>query len=111
VYEISCPIYYLKVQSQESPNPLTALYTALNGLGYNSYHMAEAALDHRNGSLKHWQAAIVAKYYDLGEEFRGREFDRMLWRYDVRTFIFSYLSVHWSRLHVYGGLIARTCRP
>jgi hypothetical protein len=45
--------------------------------------MAEAVLDHRNGSLKHWLAAIVAKYYDLGGEYKGEDFDRMLWRYDV----------------------------
>jgi hypothetical protein len=49
--------------------------------------MAEAALDHRNGSLKHWQEAIVAKYYDLGQEYKGEDFDKMLWRYDVRTSI------------------------
>ncbi|KAL2787025.1 P-loop containing nucleoside triphosphate hydrolase protein [Aspergillus keveii] len=68
-----------------------SLYTALNELGYNCYHMAEAALDHRNGSLKHWQAAIVAKYYDLKEDYRGEDFDRMLWRYDAVTDIPSIL--------------------
>ncbi|KAL2858963.1 P-loop containing nucleoside triphosphate hydrolase protein [Aspergillus pseudodeflectus] len=68
-----------------------SLYTALNELGYNCYHMAEAALDHRNLSLKHWQEAIVARYYELGEEYKGEDFDKMLWRYDAVTDIPSIL--------------------
>ncbi|KAJ0419366.1 hypothetical protein BJY00DRAFT_314199 [Aspergillus carlsbadensis] len=72
-------------------NPPTALYAALNELGYTCYHMAEAALDYRNDSLKHWQNAIIAKYYDLGEEYKGKDFDKMLWRYDAVTDIPSTL--------------------
>ncbi|KAL3487299.1 hypothetical protein BJX62DRAFT_228109 [Aspergillus germanicus] len=36
-------------------------------------------------------SAIVAKYYDLGEEYQGEDFDRMLWRYDAVTDIPSIL--------------------
>ncbi|KAL3456151.1 NAD dependent epimerase/dehydratase [Aspergillus heterothallicus] len=68
-----------------------SLYTALNELGYNCYHMAEAALDYRNGSLTNWNKAIVAKYDEIGEEFRGEDFDKMLCAYDAVTDIPSIL--------------------
>ncbi|KAL2831271.1 hypothetical protein BJY01DRAFT_260600 [Aspergillus pseudoustus] len=68
-----------------------SMYTALNELGYKCYHMAEAALDYRNGSLKNWQEAIVAKYYDLGDQYKGKDFDKMLWAYDAITDIPSIL--------------------
>jgi hypothetical protein len=61
-----------------------ALYTALNKLGYNSYHMVEAVLDSANDSLVHWNRAVRAKYYNEGQVCLDPEgFEKMLWRYDV----------------------------
>jgi hypothetical protein len=66
----------------------TALYVALKKLGYTCYHMAECGRDAANDSLTLWHAAIDAKYYGKGRKFEGEDFDKMLWRYDVRAVIF-----------------------
>ncbi|KAL4787328.1 hypothetical protein BJX76DRAFT_354274 [Aspergillus varians] len=62
-----------------------SLYTALNELGYTSYHMTECWLNHRNNSLLDWNKAIDAKFFGKRKRFRGEDFDRMLWRYDAIT--------------------------
>lgn len=40
-------------------------------------------MDLKNDSLAHWNRAIDAKFYDKGRVYQGRDFDQMLWRYDV----------------------------
>ncbi|KAL4810928.1 hypothetical protein BDV18DRAFT_155541 [Aspergillus unguis] len=62
-----------------------SLCSALNSLGYNTYHMTEACLHYRSGSLKDWNQAIAAKYYGKGREYKGEDFDRILWDYDAVT--------------------------
>lgn len=68
---------------QNTNNSCPALYTALNELGYNCYHMTECCLDFRNDSLQHWNRAIDVKRRGYGKELKRRHFDLMLWRYDV----------------------------
>ncbi|KAL5341353.1 hypothetical protein BJX70DRAFT_396072 [Aspergillus crustosus] len=63
----------------------TSLCAALNELGYNSYSMTECCLNHRSDSLRHWLAAIDAKYNNKGLPYRGAQFDAMLSRYDAVT--------------------------
>ena len=62
---------------------LSALYTALKKLNYNCYHMSECCLDAKNDSLKLWHEAIDAKFKNRGRKYAGKDFDKMLWRYDV----------------------------
>ncbi|BCS24050.1 sulfotransferase family protein [Aspergillus puulaauensis] len=62
-----------------------SLYTALNELGYNCYHMTECCLDFRNDSLLYWNKAIDVKRRGYGRELKRRHFDLMLWRYDAVT--------------------------
>lgn len=65
----------------------TALCVALRKLGYTSYHMAECWLDSANDSMSLWHEAIEAKFNGKGRKFAGEDFDKMLWRYDVRISI------------------------
>ena len=72
---------------------LLALYVALKKLGYTCYHMAECGLDVENDSMIYWHEAIEAKYsHDLSRKYSGKDFDKMLWRYDVSLDRFSSLD-------------------
>ena len=57
---------------------------ALNILGMRCYHWEEMLKHKDNRHLKLWLAALRAKYDGEGMHFRGYDFDRMLWDYDVR---------------------------
>jgi Sulfotransferase domain len=48
-----------------------------------SYHISECALDAENGSVVYWDQAIDAKLFGKGKKWEGKDFDKMLWRYDV----------------------------
>jgi hypothetical protein len=48
--------------------------------------MAECGFDSANGSMIYWHEAIDAKYNDKGQKYVGKDFDKMLWRYDVSFF-------------------------
>lgn len=64
---------------------ILALYVALKRLGYTCYHMAECGLDVENNSMIYWHEAIDAKFDGKGNKYVGEDFDKMLWRYDVRS--------------------------
>lgn len=64
-----------------------ALYVALKELGYTCYHMAECNLDQQNNSLSLWNRAIDAIFNGIGRKFAGADFDQMLWRYDVTSYL------------------------
>ncbi|KOC14436.1 hypothetical protein AFLA70_270g001851 [Aspergillus flavus AF70] len=49
--------------------------------------MAECNLDQQNNSLSLWNRAIGAKFNGLGRKFTGADFDQMLWRYDVTSYL------------------------
>jgi hypothetical protein len=66
-----------------------ALYVALKKSGFTCYHMAECGLDSANGSMIYWYKAIDAKYNGKGQKYRGKDFDKMLWRYDVSPIWFD----------------------
>lgn len=65
-----------------------ALYAGLKKLSYNCYHMSECNLDVANGSLANWHHAIDAKFNGKGRKYAAEDFDKMLWRYDVRQNLF-----------------------
>lgn len=52
-------------------------------LGYEPYHMAENVLNGANGHPQAWGKAVAAKYYCKGKRWEGKDFEKMLWRYDV----------------------------
>ncbi|KAL8876310.1 MAG: hypothetical protein Q9198_005469 [Flavoplaca austrocitrina] len=62
----------------------TALQDALTKLGYTTYHSAESILDSKNDALLNWHEAIRAKYHGQGRPYEGKDFEKMLWRYNVR---------------------------
>lgn len=64
-----------------------ALWTALNKLGYISYHGLEASLGNANGSLDFWGDAINAKLNGATQHIprTAKDFDKVLWRYDAVT--------------------------
>lgn len=57
---------------------------ALRRLGYNPYHAGEMNRDTANNSLVYWHEAIDAKFNARGRRYEPTDFDKMLWRYDVR---------------------------
>ncbi|KAF7192948.1 hypothetical protein HII31_05759, partial [Pseudocercospora fuligena] len=73
-----------------------ATYAALQHLGINSYHFAEAFSDMDNGALRKWRKAIEAKYFGNTKVKKletADDFDEMLWRYeavaDIPCILFS----------------------
>ena len=54
-------------------------------LGFNPYHMMEATRNVENDHLALWQEAMNAKFKGQGRPYAGKDFDRMLWNYDVRV--------------------------
>ena len=75
----------LALAAQLNMTSTLALYAALRQLGYTSYHMAECSLDTENNSMAYWREALAAKLYGQGKKYQGSDFDKMLWRYDVRS--------------------------
>ena len=71
-----------------------SLFTALRMLGYNPYHMAEAA---KNASIDMpcWIEGIEAKFCGKGKLWGKEEFDKLTGRHDVRgsSRIFDYRSL------------------
>ena len=59
-----------------------ALYTALNMLGYKSYHCAEIRLT-APGTYDLWNEALRAKYHGKGKRYGKAEFDKLLGDYSV----------------------------
>jgi hypothetical protein len=62
-------------------------WVALKQLGYRPYHAMEAGLDNANGSWANWHAAAQAKYEGVGPVWKGQDFEKMLWKYDVSRFV------------------------
>ncbi len=63
-----------------------SLLNALQKLGYNAYHMAEA-MKNPDIDFPCWEQAIRQKYIDKtweGREWGRLEFDKLLGRHDVR---------------------------
>ena len=58
-------------------------YVALKQLGYTPYHCMEVGLNHANRAWEDWDKAVQAKYEGNGHVFKGDDFERMLWKYDV----------------------------
>ena len=63
--------------------PISALQAALNTLRYTTYHMSECIIESRNKSMARWYEATKAKYMGQGREYKAKDFDKMLWPYDV----------------------------
>ncbi|KAK5744566.1 hypothetical protein LTR17_001961 [Elasticomyces elasticus] len=71
-------------------------WTALNKLGFPSYHMLECNLNKLHGNSFHlWRSAIEAKYHNgKGRKLvTADDFDELLWRYqavsDIPTILFA----------------------
>ena len=62
---------------------LSATYAGLKKLGYSTYHFSEMGLDAANDSLKYWTEATNAKLRGKGVPYKGTDFDKILWRYEV----------------------------
>lgn len=58
-------------------------WAALKELGLRPYHAMEAGLDNANGSYPNWAEAVRAKYHGQGRMYQGKDFEKMLWKYDV----------------------------
>jgi hypothetical protein len=58
-------------------------WAALRQLGYKPYHCMEVGLDNANGAWSNWEAAARAKYEGVGRPWKGDDFEKMLWKYDV----------------------------
>lgn len=58
-------------------------YAALKQLGLRPYHAVECGLDNPNGSYRNWAEAVRAKYHGQGRPYQGKDFEKMLWKYDV----------------------------
>lgn len=61
----------------------TALYTALNKLGYRSYHMLETGNNKKDKHYDCWLEALTIKYYGKGKPYGRAEFDKLLGKYSV----------------------------
>merc|ERR1712098_723240 len=62
-----------------------SLWAALRELGYTPYHCLECGLDNANGAYPKWWEAVQAKYEGKGTPYKGKDFEKMLWRYDAIT--------------------------
>ena len=60
------------------------MFTALNMLGYKSYHCAELRLG-PPGTYDWWNEALKAKFHSKGEKYGKVEFDKLLGDYSVCT--------------------------
>ena len=58
-----------------------AMQTALQQLGYKSYHMVEAG---RTRTFEYWLEAVRAKYLGDAQPYQREEFDKLLGEYSVR---------------------------
>ena len=63
---------------------LSAMWVALQKLGYTPYHMAEAMRNPQR-DFPLWMEALDAKYKGKGQPFGREEFDKLLADVDVRT--------------------------
>lgn len=61
----------------------TALCAALKILGISSYHFSEISRNKNNKHFELWLEAVQAKYDGIGKPWKGEDFDRILWNYDV----------------------------
>ena len=55
----------------------------MNVLGIRSYHFAEVLANDENDHIQLWMRALRAKYEGVGKPFKGEDFDKILWNYDV----------------------------
>jgi len=63
-----------------------SLKTALDKLGYKSYHFAEAAMNTaKRGDLLYWIEALKAKIYGTGKPYGPAEFEKLLQNYSAVT--------------------------
>jgi hypothetical protein len=61
-----------------------ALQSALNTLGYRTYHYTEILKNRQDSHLECWTEALEAKVYGNGSRYGRAEFDRLLGSYSVR---------------------------
>ncbi|KAH8652663.1 hypothetical protein BGZ60DRAFT_533525 [Tricladium varicosporioides] len=57
------------------------MFTALNKLGYNSYHMLAAVIEPRSKADRHllcWREALNYKVHGIGEPYSPADFDKIL---------------------------------
>ena len=67
---------------------MVAICAALKVLGFRAYHFSEISRNKNNQHFQQWLKAVRAKYDGVGELFKGEDFDRILWNYDVRFFYY-----------------------
>lgn len=71
-----------------------ALQTALNTLGYRTYHYTEIFKNRQDPQVEYWTEALKAKIYGNGRRYGRVEFDRLLWSYSVQfTLPFHFRSL------------------
>ncbi|CAG8954636.1 hypothetical protein HYFRA_00004556 [Hymenoscyphus fraxineus] len=66
---------------------LSPMYTALNKLGYRSYHMLEAPKPY-NKRYRHincWREALNFKVHGIGQKYSPEDFDKLLQEYSAVT--------------------------
>lgn len=68
-----------------------AICAAFRILGLNPYHFNEVSRNNNNGHFQLWLKAVQAKYDGEGEPWKGPDFDRILWNYDVSCPYSTYL--------------------
>ncbi|EHK96657.1 hypothetical protein M7I_7637 [Glarea lozoyensis 74030] len=67
------------------------MYTALNKLGYKSYHMLAAVTEPRSVQDRHlvcWREALNYKVHGVGQPYTGADIDKILQYHSVILPIF-----------------------
>lgn len=80
-----------------------AIYTALNKLGYNCYHMAEVPKNKGNKHFWYWYEAMVIKFYSKGKPYGPAELDKVLENYSVRELVLFLLVIDQTTHFVWAG--------
>jgi Sulfotransferase domain len=62
---------------------ISALYTALNVLGYQCYHYLEIRNNQKHAHIRCWLEAMNAKVYGVGKAYGRDKFDKVLAKYNV----------------------------
>lgn len=57
--------------------------SALDHLGYNTYHMSECIKHWQDRHLHYWDEALKAKYTAPGKPYQVKEFNKIFQGYNV----------------------------
>jgi ribosomal protein L20 len=79
----------------------SALYTALNILGYQCYHYIETRKNRKHKHIRYWLEVINANVNGIGKAYGRAGFDKVLAKYNVRSWSLGLLRSLRSKLTVF----------